>query len=324
MGQALHSLLTGDNYKVRFFRRSAGARFALLAAMLGALRDPVVAETTAGLPLQSLIRRIPYQSRQSARSGSKFAAYVADMSSRQRESAILTELLEGNLPSFLRNLLPVTLEYEQSDGRAISVTIFVMPDYLAIGSDQDFLRIPMDLYTASAVAVRMGFILPTRKIVNAIYQQSAFHLAPEPMTAGPRMRSTSYYETHNREIDAQSNLLGISPGVLISGHKKDVVVTNRLALNPGRVAIYGWHRLSGTPIQPLSTVHGACYADYSHGVRLISETVLVNGRATSVYDVLRDPVLSSVLSDEGPIRNLRELMTQMADTKACEPPTGHF
>ena len=36
----------------------------------------------------------------------------------------------------------------------------------------------------------MGFVLPTRKIVDAIYQQSAFHFAPEPMRAGPQMRST--------------------------------------------------------------------------------------------------------------------------------------
>ena len=30
-----------------------------------------------------------------------------------------------------------------------------MPDYLAIGSDKDFLRIPMNLHTATAIAASL-------------------------------------------------------------------------------------------------------------------------------------------------------------------------
>jgi hypothetical protein len=246
------------------------------------------------------------------------------MDSRQREQAILTELLGGNLPAFLRNLVPVKLSNQPSVGKTISATVFVMPEYLAIGSDKDFLRIPMNLHTAFTVASRMGFILPTRKIVNAIYEQSAFHFAPEPMTPGPEMRSTEYYRIHNEKIEAQSRALGIDPGVLVSGHKKDVVITNRLAANPGRIAIYGWHRLDGMPIQPLSTVHGACYADYSHGIRLVSETVLVDSGTRSVYDVLQDPVLSKVLSDEGPINNPRGLIIRAAADAPCDQPPAPF
>jgi hypothetical protein len=251
--------------------------------------------------------------------GSQFADYVSGMDARQREQAILKELLNGNLPSFLKNLIPVALSYRSPNGKTVTATVFVMPEYLAIGSDKDFLRIPMNLYTAAAVATRMGFILPTRKIVNAIYEQSAFHFAPEPMTAGPQMRSTEYYQTHNNKIEEQSRSLGVTQGALVSGHKKDVVVTNLLFNNPGRIAIYGWHRLNGAPIQPLSTVHGACYADYSHGIRLVSETVMVDGQSKSAYDVLKDPVLSRALSDEGPIPNLRGLIAGAAQ-ETCQRP----
>jgi hypothetical protein len=249
-----------------------------------------------------------------ALTGSQFAAYVSSMDARQREQAILKEILAGNMPGFLRNLIPVKLSYVTPAGRAIAATVFVMPEYLAIGSDKDFLRIPMNLYTAGTVASRLGFILPTRKIVNAIYEQSAIHFSPEPMTPGPQMRSTEYYRVHNQKIEEQSRELGIAQGTLVSGHKKDVVVTNLLANNPGRIAIYGWHRLSGAPIQPLSTVHGACYADYSHGIRLVSDTAIVNGESRSIYDVMEDPVLSRALSDEGPIPHLRDLMAPSADT----------
>jgi len=272
-----------------------------------------------GSELSALTRNIPALASQ-ALTGSQFAELVARMDSRAREQAILKQAFAGNLPAFLSKLIPVALSYRQPDGRTHTATIFVMPEYFAIGTDRDFLRIPMNLYTAVAVASRMGFILPTRKIVNAIYEQSAFHFSPEPMAAGPEMRSTDYYRTHNRKIEEQSRTLGVTPGALVSGHTKDVVMTNLLAGNPGKIAIYGWHRLNGAPIQPLSTVHGACYADYSHGIRLVSETVLVDGKTRSVYDVLQDPVLSKVLSDEGPIPHIRELMTAAAGDSPCGKP----
>jgi hypothetical protein len=103
-------------------------------------------------------------------------------------------------------------------------------------------------------------------------------------------------------IEKQSRAHGIHLGTLVSGHKKDVVITNRLINRPGQIAIYGWHRAKGAPIQPLSTVHGANYADYSHGIRLISEMAIIDGEARSTDDILRDSLFASVLSDEGAIR----------------------
>lgn len=270
------------------------------------------------LAVATLTHGIPSVSPRSL-TGSQFAKYVAKMDPREREQAILREILAGNLPSFLRKLVPVHLSFQSAQGKTLTATIFAMPEYLAIGTDKDFLRIPMNLYTAAAVATRMGFILPTRKIVDAIYQQAAFHFAPEPMTAGPQMRSTQYYVTHNQKVEAQSRVLGVTQGALVSGDKKDVVVSNRLERNPGRIAIYGWHRLNGEAIQPLSTVHGACYADYSHGIRLVSETMLVDGQPRSVYDILQDPTLSQVLSDEGPMPDLHELFTRTANEQPCAP-----
>ncbi len=269
-----------------------------LAPLFMKARD-VTAQTVS---IQSLAATIPLRSSQ-ALTGSQFAAFILKMDSGQREQLIRDQLLNGNLPQFLRKLVPVELRYDAPGGKPLVATIFVTPDYLAIGSDDDFLRIPMNLYTAETVASQFGFILPTRKIVDAIYAQSAFHLSPQPMTAGPQMRSTEYYRTHNQMIQEQLHAHGVPLGELIAGHKKDVVVTNRLANNEGKIAIYGWHRAIGEPIQPLSTVHGAFYADYSHGIRLISDTVVIDGKRQSIYDVLRDPMLAKILSYEGPIPN---------------------
>ena len=113
------------------------------------------------------------------------------------------------------------------------------------------------------------------------------------------MRSTEYYVTHNRLV--QEELPSSYAGGLVAGDKKDVVLTNRRIGKPNRIAIYGWHRLNGRPIQPLSTVHGVRYADYSHGIRLVSDTVWVNGDPRSIINVLENPKLATVLSSEGPI-----------------------
>ena len=67
------------------------------------------------------------------------------------------------------------------------------------------------------------------------------------------------------------------------------------------MAIYGWQRLDGIPIQPLTIIHAATYVDYSHGIRLVSAAMIVDGKPTTVAAVLKDPVLNILLSDEGPI-----------------------
>lgn len=275
----------------------------IIFSLSATLPLPSGGSTAVATPMDALTAGIPARPSQ-ALTGSQFAEWILKMDRQQREQAIYDEILKGNVPQFLKKLAPVELRTQLASGKILTATIFVMPDYLAIGSDENFLRIPMNLYTAESVAGRLGFALPTKRMVDAIYSQSKFHFVPQPLPAGPQMTSTEYYQLHNRMIDDQARAQGIPSGVLVSGHKKDVVISNRLSVNKGRIAIYGWHHPDGKPIQPLSTVHGATYADYSHGIRLVSELVLIDGKLRPLPDVLKDSTLSRVLSDEGPIRDL--------------------
>jgi hypothetical protein len=297
----------------RITRTPLGALLLLLAVFpwSASARD----SGSTPVPVEELTRAIPQRSLQDL-TGSQFVRHILKMDARDREQSILEEISKGNFPDFLRKLVPVTVRGESAAGKALVATIFVTPDYLAIGSDADFLRIPMNLHTAVAIAQRFGFVLPTRKMVDAIYQQSRYHLVPQPLPAGPQMRSTDYYWTHNELIDDQTRAMGAQLGELVSGDKKDVVMSNRLAVHLGRIAIYGWHRAVGQPIQPLSTVHGANYADYSHGIRLVSQWAVIDGKLQAVHDILQDPSTAATLSDEGPIRVDGRLLAAQWDTSA--------
>jgi peptidoglycan hydrolase-like protein with peptidoglycan-binding domain len=83
------------------------------------------------------------------------------------------------------------------------------------------------------------------------------------------MTSTDYFVRQDRMTDTQFERAGGEAGELTAGHRKDLVI-DRVASHPQSVAIYGWQQGNGHNIQPLSTVHGEEYADYSHGVRLVS------------------------------------------------------
>lgn len=219
------------------------------------------------------------------------------MSRDEREAAIRQELLAGNVPSFLRKLRSVRFEASGADSVMHSVSYEVMPDYLAVGSDEDFVRMPMTPYTAQAFCDAFGFVLPTRKMVNDIWAAASIHLEPRPLTEDRESPAT--FLQHHEIIESQ--LAGMRHGELVAGIKKDVVITNKLQEKPQRVAIYGWHYTSGQPIQPLYTGHVDWYVDYSHGIRPVRRAIRVDGVNRSVAEILKNATLAVLLSDEGTI-----------------------
>jgi hypothetical protein len=107
------------------------------------------------------------------------------------------------------------------------------------------------------------------------------------------------FADHSRRIEKQRE--GKALGLLAAGVKKDVVITNRLGEKPNRVALYGWHKADGSPIQPLTIVHRDTYVDYSHGVRLVRRMVMVDGKPRDIRHALHAADVCGLLSDEGPL-----------------------
>jgi hypothetical protein len=273
------------------FARRAGAAIACAAWMSQALAQSE--------PCASAARALPARAA-SAPSGSQFARRIATLSGIERDLLIAAEIRAGNLPQHLRHARAVTLVSPRA-GNPSRVTLCVLPDYLAVGDDEDYLLVPLGLQAALSLAAQFGFDLPTRRMVDAIHRQAALRLEPRPLPASDAMRSTAYVELHNALVRQQRAGSGAALDVLTAGHKKDLVLTPLLEAMPGRVAIYGWHRRDGRPIQPLSLVHGERYADYSHGVRFVSGTAWVDGAPRPLGDLLAHEQTAALLSDEGPL-----------------------
>jgi hypothetical protein len=144
-------------------------------------------------------------------------------------------------------------------------------------------------------------------MVNAIWKNAEFKLSPQPM--GPphynydsTMMSTERFKIHNDWIQKNLKTRGGKPGMLLAGHKKDVVISLAVqAPQNEKVAIYGWHQLNGDPIQGpgiQASAHGITYRDYAHGIRLVSRIMHKGENELYVPSVLTDPTDFRLLSDE--------------------------
>lgn len=237
--------------------------------------------------------------------GSEFMESIKDMSFAEREEAILEQLLAGNIPSFTRDLVELEAVFNDADGNPHTIKYWVMPDYLSIGSDSNYCRVPMGPLTSQQAANAFGATMPTRKLVDHIYQNAEIKLQPVTYApVGNQNEKVEKFIEHNTAIQEQFESAGGVEGDLVGGTKKDVVISNKIVdpSRPGHVVIYGWHQLNGQPIQPLTNIHSNTYVDYSHGIRLLDSDIVIDGDTTKVQNVLKDELLYKILSDEfGPM-----------------------
>jgi hypothetical protein len=269
-----------------------------------------------------------------APAGSNFVQRVRDLPPNQYNQEVCNQILAGNVPHFLRRLCLVTIT-NVAHGATNSATFFVAPDYLAVGTDDDFFRTPMTPATAQRIADNLDCILPTRKMVDAIYRTAEVKLAPLPIPPSAAMTTVPVFAQHNEMVRTQrlESLLAHPPGALVAGHQKDVVICPQLAGAPGKVAIYGWHQTNGIAIQPLYLGHTASRVDYSQCIRVVQQSMILNGATTTVARVLADPKLCDLLSDQGVVTHPRyasgESQTNFVfepEVKVCinSPPLADF
>lgn len=247
--------------------------------------------------------------RADALTGSQFSKLIADtnLNLSAREKMIWQQVKNGNIPSFLRKLQPIAIN-KVIDTKNYKLIIYTTPDYLSIGANTDYFYIPTTPMLAQRIASLNHTLLPTKSMVDEIYRQAVIKLEPQPIPPTKAMTTIPVFIAHHEMILKQLQALGSNykQGSLTAGNKKDIIISNKIyGQATPRVVIYGWHQPDGKAIQPVYNKHTNTWADYSHGVRLVSETGYLNGKRVKLADLLKDPVLHELLSDEGMIMEAR-------------------
>jgi hypothetical protein len=101
-----------------------------------------------------------------------------------------------------------------------------------------------------------------------------------------------------KEISVIPGRLKIMDSFSLFRAETDVILSSGKSLQPRKVAIYGWYKSLGKPIQPDYSGHVYWYVDYSHGIRLMNKQVIIDGKPFLISDVLKDPVLFRLFSNE--------------------------
>lgn len=224
-----------------------------------------------------------------------------------REHHIVKQVLSGNVPDSLRYLHEISFTTLIVDSIGIlstphEVRIWVSCDYLSIGDNQSFMRMPMGPLSAQEIADSLECTLPTAYMVERINEVAQGCIDPFPFRpVGDRNCKPMVFQDSHNAIKALMKAKGYHFGQFISGLKKDIVLTCRLANEPRyhkNVAIYGWHRPNGKHIQPVYVRHVNWYVDYSHGVRLVDRTCTIDGKEMDIRKILESPMLFRLLSDE--------------------------
>lgn len=240
----------------------------------------------------------------SSLTGSEFVSKYFDASQETREEAVVSEIASGNFPEFMRNLVVISVA-TIIDSTEYSLTYFVTPDYLSVGSNSDHFLAPLSPISAQLIADSLGAMLPTRMMVDQIWAAADLKLEPQPIAPSDSMTSLSVMRIHDQMVQKQrSGFLADFPyGTLVAGHKKDVILSNKIFDHPKapQVVIYGWHRTDGSPIQPVYNGHAEWYADYSHGIRMVAIKAFLNREPIDLMEILCDEQLHKLISDEGPI-----------------------
>ena len=227
--------------------------------------------------------------------GSAFYEKSRSYDQKSRDSLLVDSFFKGQVPDFFFNFRPIKIKHTDSLGNNYNIRFYCSPDYVSIGNNSDWARVPITPLTAQLLADSLNCFLPTPKMVDLIYQKSRIKLQPIPLQTFRDSTITMWQ--HHILIEGQRK----RRKGLISGIKKDIVLCDRQKLKGkvDRVAIYGWHKLDSKPIQPLYSGHGNWYVDYSHGVRMVYRKIKVNGKWMDYTEFFNNEILSNALSDQG-------------------------
>lgn len=239
----------------------------------------------------------------------KFIRATSDKSVAERDELAAQMILRGNFPNFLRKMVPVEIE---KNGNALVYR--VTPQEISIGTDNDWVTWPLTGPSAQMVADHFGCVLPTPEISKQVWEHAKIKLTPKPLSgmttkingqtyspksfvASKHMISNEGIALHNKVIRQQLESEDYTPGDLVAGGKKDVVISNELA-GTHRLGLHGLYTSSGQPIQGGAlSAHPDNHVEYGMAVRLVDRRAILNGKPVDlVNDVLKNKKYAYLVS----------------------------
>ena len=246
-------------------------------------------------------------------SGDEVEAQFSSASSTSNvDSAVEALVSIGALPDYIAVDF---WKYVVIHGGGHTLKILVAPDYCALGSPGPFRIGRASPFCAQSICDSLGaVILPSRKIVREVQRAASPRIAFIDVKGAPWHIPIAQIETEralvaaNDGADAKFSALGISPGEgLTIGYRKSIVVGP--GLDGSKVAIYGGIGSNLDPasgahevVQPYYADHASSYADYSHGIVLVSRKAILDGESVDLrFDVFGspDPSVVALVNDHG-------------------------
>lgn len=259
-----------------------------------------------------MVKPLPERKKDSI-TGSQFMVELEKIYGPKYEEAVIREVLAGNVPDFIRpeNWKEIKIK-EKIGGLFVTMTIRVAPDYLAIGSNDDYVRVPLSPIGLQTLLSQMDAALPTKKIVDIIDKEAHDGLlklvdakAVSKRSGIPLDKGTTYMIkpdfTWSASILADELISGkkLPKMSLVSGHKKDVIV-HPVPIEAKRNLIqYRPNHPQGLDFLN----HFKDHTDYSLGARLVDSVVRVQitgerevDKNMKYSDIIMDPQLFRLLS----------------------------
>ncbi|MBN2195874.1 MAG: hypothetical protein JW751_23860 [Polyangiaceae bacterium] len=215
-----------------------------------------------------------------------------------RHRFVLEQIAAGNLPSSWNRW--VTVQVRGQFGTRVEFD--VSPHGLRIGSDADWVEIPLDGPHFAAAAELLGCRLSTAWMVEQTCQQARrsgtvvhFFAAAEIAQSlgwhdwqnnspdGLKMKGATFFRQRSSLLRHWLDEHHVASGDLVVGYFKDVVSPVDGLTRPRGLEIVGGRDDSGREIQPLSGgLHHTRFFDYSHNVRLVRDPIRVDGKSLTL------------------------------------------
>jgi hypothetical protein len=211
----------------------------------------------------------------------------------RRHRLVLEQVARGNMPDTWDDWVTITVI-----GRKGTVVEFeVSPHGLRIGTNEDWVEVPMDGPHFAAAAEILGLSLAPAWMIEKTHLEARsrgalvhYFAAAEIAQSmgyddwqpnapdGEKMKSSGFFERRSALIRNWLEEHQIADDALVSGYFKSVVPPIDGLTHRGGLEMLGGYSDDGERIQPLSGgFHARTFFDYSHNVRFTKNFVRVDG-----------------------------------------------